>query len=181
MFVLENEEDDWLHTHQSEPQQEVVEPTEEPMDVLDKEAQRKADAEDIHNAVIKAQEQLAIIDNKIDAYQRQYGMDNETMGRIYNWTSSVEGTAAKAKKTAKAALISDNIAKTFMTDGFVFDITKVAGGIALDVQKLKEVDKWTYDHLAKMYPRKVKESTKVSVKEQKGAAGVAVINYGENN
>lgn len=62
----------------------MVEPTEEPMDVLDKEAQRKADAEDIHNAVIKAQEQLAIIDNKIDAYQRQYGMDNETMGRIYN-------------------------------------------------------------------------------------------------
>lgn len=183
MFVFED--DEWAAidapTVVEEQPQQALELEEQPLDALDEEQKKQLAIDDIHTAVIKAQEQLAIVDNKIDAYKRQYGVVNEELGRIYNWTLSVAGTAARAQKTAKAALVSDGMAKTFAVDGFLFDITKTSGGIALDVQKLKTVDRSTYDYLSRMYPRKVADSTKVSVKEQKGAVSLPTINYGENS
>lgn len=136
--------------------------TQAELELMEKEA-----AEEIRKEIIEMQKLAGRINNKIDAFAREYD-NNETKAKIYIWASSVDDTSKKVKSTAKDALVSDGTPKSISAGLYNIDVTFTTPGLSLDTTKFKKLDEGSYLYLAGMYPKSTKPRATVKVTQKKG-------------
>lgn len=139
-----------------------------PKEIADNKA---ADQKIIQDMIIETQAKIAAVNNKIDAFGREY--DSATSNaQIYIWTNSIEGTIRKVKSSAKSLLTGDGKPKTLSVGPFNIDVTFTTPGLALDSAKLKKLDFKTYEFIAKKFPKNTAPRATVKITEKKGYSGI---------
>lgn len=137
-------------------------------DPLYKEEMRKQAESDIQQALINSQRELANLQDKLDAFQRQHNSPTNA-AKMYMWTKTVHGTANKVKEMARLNLLSFKPSgqNTFniMLGNDVYMIKQTISSGGLDTVNFKKLDIVSYNKLAAMFPKKAMKTNSIVIKD----------------